>query len=49
MVEISFKVYNVDVILYFVMRLCFIDLEFLTHLRCKTPYEQCGNVHPFIF
>ena len=34
----SFNVFNIDVILYFNMRLCFIDLEFLTYLGCKTPY-----------
>ena len=40
---------NVNVILYFDIWVCFIDLEFLTHLGVKHPIEQCGNVHPFIF
>ena len=40
---------NVNVILYFDIWVCFIDLEFLTHLGVKHPIEQCGNVHHFIF
>ena len=35
----SFNVYNVDVKLYFSIWLCFIDLEFLTHLGVKYPID----------
>ena len=41
MVEVSFSVYNVNVILYFGIWLCFIDLEFLTYLGLKSNVEMC--------
>ena len=39
MVVFFFSVYNVNVKLYFDIWLCFIDLEFLTHLGVKHPTE----------
>ena len=49
MVEVSFSMYIVNVILYFDICLCFIDLEFLTYMGVKHPTKKRGNVHPFIF
>ena len=49
MVEVSFSVYNVNVILYFGIWLCFIDLEFLTHLGLKSNVEMCIPLFSKIF
>ena len=40
---------HVKVILYIGTWLCFIDLEFSTHLGVKHHIEQRGNAHSFIF
>ena len=48
MVDVSFSVYNVNVILYFGIWLCCIDLEFLTYLSVKHSTER-GNAYLFIF
>ena len=49
MVEVSFSVYNVNVILYFGIWLCFIDLEFLTYLGLKSNVEMCIPLFSKIF